>query len=115
MVRVSDQIRNIFYYRDFRVDDRVPAADGPNGQLTDLQFVANMYRLAGLAELYGGLRVGVERGIRVALEQRRQPGDIDVVGVLMGDQDGGQAGDSLETVREGTGVEEHARVIELGK
>jgi hypothetical protein len=115
MVRVPDQIRNIFYYRDFRVDDRVPAADGPNGQLTDLQLVANMYRLAGLAELYGGLRIGVERGIRVALEQRRQPGDIDVVGVLVGDQDGGQPGDSLETVREAAGVKEHACVIELGK
>jgi hypothetical protein len=115
MVRVPDQIRNIFYYRDFRVYDRVPAADGPNGQLTDLQLFANMYRLAGLAELYGGLRIGVKRGIRVALEQRRQPGDIDVVGVLVGNQDGGQPGDSLETVREGTGVKEHACVIELGK
>ena len=56
------------------MDDRVPAADGPNGQLTDLQLVANVYRLAGLAQLFGGLRIGVERGIRIALEQRRQPG-----------------------------------------
>jgi hypothetical protein len=115
MIRIPDQIRNVFYHRDFRVDDRVPATDGPNGQLTDLQLVANMYRLAGLAELFGGLRIGVERGIRVALDQRRQPGDIDVVGVLVGDQDGGQAGDSLETVREGTGIKQHACVIELSK
>jgi hypothetical protein len=115
MAGIPDQIRNILYDRDFRVDDRVPATDGPDGQLTDLQLVANMYRLAGLAELCGGLRIGVERGIRVALEQRRQPGDIDVVGVLVGNQDGGQAGDSLETVREATGIKKHACVIELGK
>jgi hypothetical protein len=38
-----------------------------------------------------------------------------MVGMLMGDQDGGQAGDSLEAVREGTGVEEQAGVVELGK
>jgi hypothetical protein len=115
MVRVPDQIRNILYHRDFRVDDSVAPTDGPNGQLTDLQLFANIYRLAGLAQLFGGLRIGVERGIRVALQQRRQPGDIDVVWVLVGDQDGGQTGDSLETVREATGIKEHACVIKLGK
>ena len=93
----------------------MPAANGPDCQLTDPELVADVHRLAGLAELCGGLRIGVERGVRVALEQRRQPGDIDVVGVLVGDQDGGQAGDSLETVREGAGIEEHAGLIELGE
>ena len=61
------------------------------------------------------MRIGIQRGIRVALEQRRQPRDVDVVGVLMGDQDGRQAGDPFETVREGTGIKKHTRVVELGE
>ena len=38
-----------------------------------------------------------------------------MVGVLMGDQDGRQAGDSLKTVCERTGVKEDASVIEFGE
>lgn len=62
---------------------------GPHGQLTDLQFVADVYLAAGRAELRGGLWVGIQRDIRVTLEQCRQPFPVDVVGVLMSDQDGG--------------------------
>ena len=97
------------------MDDRVLAADGPNRQFTDLQLVAHVDLPAGSTQLRGGLRVRVERGIRVTLEQCRQPFGVDMVGMLMGDQDGGQAGDSLEAVREGAGVKEHAGVVEFGK
>jgi hypothetical protein len=38
-----------------------------------------------------------------------------VVRVLVCDQDCGQAGDSFESVREGTGIKEQAGVVELGK
>ena len=61
------------------------------------------------------MRIGVQCGIRVALEERRQSRDVDVVGVLMCDQDGRQAGDSFETVREGAGIKKHTRVVELGE
>ena len=74
-----------------------------------------MHRLAGLAQLRGGLRVGVQGGVRVGLEERRQARRVDVVGVLVGDQNRGQAGDPLEAVREGAGVKEHLRVVELGE
>jgi len=93
----------------------VPAADGPDGQLPDLQLVTDVHRPARVAQLGGGLRIGVERRIRVALEQRRQPPDVDVVGVLVSDEDGGETGDSLEAVREGTGIKKHTCVVELGK
>ena len=88
---------------------------GPNGHAVDLQLVADVHGLAGRAELSGGLRIGVQRGARVALEQRREPCYVDVVRVLVGDQDGGQTSDSLETVCEGPGVKEQACVAELGK
>ncbi len=89
MVPVAQQIRNILYHRDFRVDNGVLAADGSNGQLADLQLVAHVHLPARRAELSGGLRIGVQYGIRVALEQRRQPRAVYVIGVLMGNQDGG--------------------------
>ena len=115
MVGVAHQKRNILYHRDFRVDHGVAAADGPHCQLADRQLVADMHRLARRTKLGCGLRIGVERGPRVAFEQRRQPGDIDMVGMLVGDQDGRQAGDPLKTVCERTGVKEDASVIEFGK
>ena len=88
MVAVANEKRNVLDHRDFRVNDGVFAADGANRQLTDPQLVTDVHRLARRAQLGGGLRIGVKRGVRVALEQRRQPRDVDVVGVLMGDQDG---------------------------
>ena len=74
-----------------------------------------MHHLEGCVQLRRGLRVGVQGGVRVGLDERRQARGVDVIGVLVGNQDGGQAGDSLEAVREGTGIKEHARVAELGK
>jgi hypothetical protein len=115
MVGIAHQKRNILYHRDFRVYHRVLAADGANRQFPDPQLVADVDLAAGRAQLGGGLRVRVERRVRVTLKQCRQPFGVDMVGMLMGDQDGGQAGDSLETVREGTGVKEHAGVVEFGK
>ncbi|BCZ22715.1 hypothetical protein MTY59_25700 [Mycobacterium senriense] len=97
------------------MDDRVFAADRANRQFTDVQLVADVDFATGRAKLGGGLRIGVKRRIRVTLKQCRQPFGVDMVGMLMGDQDGRQAGDSLESVREGTGVEEQAGVVELGK
>ena len=115
MFAVVDQIRNVFYHRDFRMDYGVLAADGPHGQLPDLQLVTNVHRLPRRAELRCGLRIGIRCGVRVVFEQRRQPRAVDVVGVLVGEEDGGQPRDSLETVREGAGIKKHAGVVELGK
>jgi hypothetical protein len=56
---VADQVRNVLYDRDFRVDNGVPAADGPHGQLPDLQLVADVHRPARRPQLGGGLRIGV--------------------------------------------------------
>ena len=74
-----------------------------------------MDHLKGRVQLRRGLRVGVQSGVRVGLDERRQARAVDVIGVLVGNQDGGQAGDSLEAVREGTGIKKHARMVELGK
>ena len=104
MASIADQIRNVLYDRDFRVDHGVPAAEGPDGQISDRQLVADVHLLEGRVQLRRGLRIGVERGIGVALDERRQPRDVDVVRMLVGDEDGGEAGDSLETMREGTGI-----------
>jgi hypothetical protein len=51
----------------------------------------------------------------VRLNQRRQSRRVDMIRVLVCDQDGVQPGDSLETMREGPGIKEHASVVELGK
>ncbi|AGL26269.1 hypothetical protein J113_05540 [Mycobacterium tuberculosis CAS/NITR204] len=69
----------------------------------------------GSAQLRRRLRIGVQLGSRVVLEQGRQPRDVYVIGVLVGDQDRGQTGDSLEAVRESTGIEEQAGLTELSE
>ena len=86
---VPDEVRDVIYHRDFRVDDGVPATDRADGQLADRQFVADVHRAARHAQLLGGLRVGVERGARIAVQQRGQSLLIHVVRVLMGDHDRG--------------------------
>ena len=115
VLAVADEVRDVVYHRDFRVDDGVPAADRADGQLADRQFVADVHRAARHAQLLGGLRVGVERGARIAVQQRGQSLLIHVVGVLMGDHDRGQAGDALEAVREISRVEQHRGVAEVGE
>ena len=82
------------------MDDGMPAAECADGQLADGQLVADVHRLTRHIELGGGLRVGVERGTRIGVEQRGQPVLVHVVGVLMGDHDCGETGDALEAVRE---------------
>ena len=91
------------------------AAERADGQLTDRQLVTDMHGLARRGKLCGGLRVGVERGARVGVQQGGQPFRVHVVGVLMGDHDRGQAGDALEAVREVTGIEQHRGVAEVGE
>ena len=83
----------------------MPAAERADGQLTDRQLVADMHRLARHAQLRGGLRIGVERGAGIAVEQCGQSRLIHVVGVLMGDHDRGKAGDAFKAVREITRIE----------
>ena len=69
------------------MDHRVPAADAADRQRADGELVADVHRPPRSAELFGGLRVGVQRGLRVGVDQRRQPFGVGVVRVLMGDQD----------------------------
>ena len=57
----------------------MPSADSPNRQRPHRQLVTDVHHLAWRAQLVGGLRVGVERGIRVAVEERRQPFLINMV------------------------------------
>jgi FAD binding domain len=70
MIAVTDQIRNIVYHRDFRMNDGVPAADTAHGQVADAELVADMHRSPPLSELGCGLRIGVQSGLRVCLDQR---------------------------------------------
>ena len=97
------------------MDDGVLSAERADGQLTDRQFVADVHRLARRGQLLGGLRVGVKRGARIAVQKGGQALRVDVVGVLVGDHDRGQAGDALEAVREVARIEQHRRVAEIGK
>ncbi len=115
MVALVDQIGNVVYHWDLRVDYRVPAAEGPDGQRPHRQLVADLHRMARLAELRGSLCVGVQRGTRVGIEQGGQARDVDVVRVLMGNHDRGQPGDSLETMCESAGIKEQAGLPELGQ
>ena len=61
-------------------------------------------------ELRRGHGVGVQLGLRIRLDEGREPGRVGVVGVLMGDQDRVQSGDALEPVREVAGVEQDRRL-----
>ena len=89
---------------EFRMDHGVAAAD--RRMFNSRRAVCRRRGLPGMARPVAR-RFADPRTTRpgVALEQRRQPRDVDVVGVLVGDHDRGQAGETLEAVREGTGVE----------
>ena len=114
VVAVADQVRDVVYHRDFRVDDGMLATERADRQFADGQLVADMHLLAGRAELGGGLWVGVEHGARIGVAQRGQALLVHVIRVLVGDHDRGQAGDALETVREISRVEQHSGVAEVG-
>ena len=104
---VADEIGNVVDDGDFRVDHRVPAADATHSQVPDVQLVADLNCLPRSAELGRRLRVGVESGLRVCVDERGQSCGIDVVGMLMGDQDRRQPGDALEPMGEAARVEQH--------
>ena len=89
----------------------MPTPDAAHGQVPDAELVADVHRLPRAAELCGRLRVGVQSGLRVGIDECRQPLGVGVVWVLMGDQDGRQAGDALETVREVPRVEQNRCVL----
>jgi hypothetical protein len=108
---VADEIRNVVDHRDFRVYHGMPPADAAHGQVSDAELVADVHRLPRAAELLGRLRVGVQGGLRVGIDQCREPLRVGVVGMLMGDQDRRQAGDALESVREVPGIEQHRRFL----
>src|SRR5258708_2897879 len=128
MRAVADEIRNVVDHRDCRVDHRMPSADATYGQVADAELVADMHGPPRLAELRGGLRVGVQDGLWVGIDQCGQPRRVGVVGMLMGDQDRREPGDALETVREVARIEqnrgrrtgitlemrEYARMAEMG-
>ena len=57
----------------------------------DGELVADMHGPPRRAQLFGGLRIGVQRRLRVGVHQRGQPLGVGVVGMLMRDQDRRQA------------------------
>ena len=63
---------------------------------------------AVLAQLRGDLGLGDQARTVVGLEHEREPLGVEVVEVLVGDEDGVEAGELLETVRELAGVDEDA-------
>jgi hypothetical protein len=68
MLAVTDQVRDVVYHWDFRMDDGMSATECADGQLADGQLVADMHRLARRIKLLAGLRVGVERGAGIGVE-----------------------------------------------
>ena len=80
------------------MDHGVLAADAADRQTTDGELVADVHGLPWAAQLSRGLRVGVQRRLRVGVHQCRQPRGVGVVGMLMGDQDRREPGDALEAV-----------------
>ena len=107
VLAVAHQVGDVVDHGKLGVDDGMRATGAAHGEMTDRQSVADIDGLPRLAELGGGLRIGIQRGVRVGLDQCRQPLGVGVVGMLVGDQDRRQTGDALEAVREGAGVEQH--------
>ena len=80
----------------FRVDDRMRPPT-PRTVRWRSRFVADVHRAPRTAERFGGLRISLQRVLRMA-RRVRAAARCRVVGVLMGDQDGRRTGDALETV-----------------
>ena len=89
----------------------MPAADATHRQMPDADLVADVHGLPRATELNRGLRIGIQRGLRVGVDERRQPFDVSMVWMLMGDQDRREAGDALESVREIARIKQDRRVI----
>ncbi len=115
VVAVADEVGDVVDDRDIRMNHRVLAADTADRQRADDELVADMHGSPRSAELFRGLRVGVQRRLRVGVDQRGQPLGVGMVGVLVRDQDRRQAGDALEAVREVSGIEQHGFVVQLGE
>ena len=115
VIAVADEIRNIVDYRDFGVDHGVLSTDTAHSQVREPELVADVHGPPRLAEFGGGLRVGVQGCLRIALEQRGQPFGVSMVGMLMGDQDRREPGDALETVRENARIEQHSGIAKSGE
>ena len=64
-------------------------------------------------QLSGRLRLHQQPGLRVGVEQGRQPLDVDVVGMLVGHHDRVEVGEVLEGRRECTGVDQDPLVAGL--
>ena len=70
MLPVADEIRNVVDEGDFRVDDGMHATAAAYPQTADGQFVADIDGLPRPTELRRRLRVGVQRCVRVRVNQR---------------------------------------------
>jgi hypothetical protein len=68
--------------------------------------VYDLDRRAGRGELLGAALVAEHPGPGVAVQQRAKPLEVEVVGVLVGDQHGGQALKLLEPSGEGARVQQ---------
>ena len=64
-------------------------------------------------ELFSRLRIAVEHGVGIRFGQFGQPRRVGVIGVLMCHEDGVEAGDAFESVREVAGIEEDLRAVQL--
>jgi hypothetical protein len=123
----AHQVADVGNHRDVGVDDRVVAPADAHRDPADVQLlpvVDDLDRRAGRGELLGAALVAEHPGPGVAVQQRAKPLEVEVVGVLVGDQHGGQALQLLEPTGEGTRVQQQpgrsllhqqARVSVLGQ
>ena len=63
VLAVADEVRDVVYHRDFRVDDGMPATERADGQLADRQLVADVHR-AGTARRAARWSAGRRRARR---------------------------------------------------
>lgn len=92
----------------------MPLTDGAHRQAAQLEGGAGLQALGARGqplggEELGGLRLDEQPGAGIVGEQLRRPGRVEVVGVLVGDDDGSQAAQTVE-VRESSRVEQDALV-----
>ena len=114
LLGVAEQERRVVDHRDVRVDHRVPAAGAGHAArrrcrtrrpaCTPVQRPPSCAAVCGSAYSAAPGFASTRAGSRCR---------VDVVGVLMGDQDGVQSGDALESVREVAGIEEDFRTVQL--
>jgi len=74
------------------------SADTADLDAADGEFLARVCGRPPITELRRGHRIRVQRCVRIAFHQCRKTLEVDVVGVLVGDQNGVESGDALEAV-----------------